>query len=150
MTTTRRRLTHRALPPTGHDLENGRGFSHFDLALEPEVQVADFLPAHHRLSSSAESPFVNVVALIRRTATECFYLKRCVLTRVSGSADTVGAEAEETVLEDEGAWLGALREVFDVELPDDVGSRLFQRVKADHDAFVSATREPGAARTALL
>ena len=95
MTTTRcRRLTHRALPPTGHDLENGRGFSHFDLALEPEVQVADFLPAHHRLSSSAESPFVNVVALIRRTATECFYLKRCVLTRVSGSADTVGAEAE--------------------------------------------------------
>ena len=137
------------MPPTGHDLENGRGFSHFDLALEPEVQVADFLPAHHRLSSSAESPFVNVVALIRRTATECFYLKRCVLTRVSGSADTIGAAAEETVLEEEGAWLGALCEVFDVELPDDVGSRLFQRVKADHDAFVSA-REPGAARTALL
>ena len=54
------------------------------------------------------------------------------------------------MLEDEGAWLGALREVFDVELPDDVGSRLFQRVKADHDAFVSAAREPGAARTALL
>ena len=25
-----------------------------------------------------------------------------------------------------------------------------QRVKADHDVFVSATREPGAARTALL
>eukprot|EP01045_Picozoa_sp_COSAG04_P055085 COSAG04_NODE_24979_length_314_cov_0.479070_2_plen_59_part_01 len=57
---------------------NGRGFSHFDLALEPEVQVADFLPAHQRLSSSAESHFVNVVAPIRRTATECFHLHRCV------------------------------------------------------------------------
>jgi arylamine N-acetyltransferase len=99
-----------------------------------EPQAAELAAAHERLSTSPESRFVRTATFQRRHPQGADILRARTLTRVEGGAATA------RLLADEGEWLGALADVFDLDLHDvDAAEReaLWERIAAQHDAWAA-------------
>jgi N-hydroxyarylamine O-acetyltransferase len=119
----------------GHD-ELG-SFAGMDFWPEP-VGPDAFAGAHHELSTSPASGFVQVLVVARRTATMSEVLRGCVLQTVG--PDRVVTERELTGRAD---WFDAVVDGLGLSL-DDVGSeerdRLWDRVRSGHETWVGAGR----------
>ncbi|GAA4874287.1 arylamine N-acetyltransferase family protein [Kitasatospora terrestris] len=103
------------------------------------VSTGDFLPNHHRLSTSPDSLFTQVPLAIRRTPDSYRALIGLVLTEQ-------GAEERTTrELTSEHEWFAALADRFDLPLPE-LGpaerSRLWSELHAAHLARRAAQRQP--------
>ena len=99
---------------------------------------AELAAAHERLSTSPESGFVRTTTFQRRDALGVDVLRARTLSRVEPGG------TRRRLLADEGEWLAALAEVFDLPLADvDAAERraLWERVRAQHEAWTAS--DPG-------
>ena len=90
--------------------------------------------AHEQLSTSPDSGFVTVATAQRRYADRFVVLRACTLSRIEASGTTT------EVVERREDWFAALAEVFDLRLVDldaDDQERLWQRVRAQHEAWAA-------------
>ncbi|WP_020579529.1 arylamine N-acetyltransferase family protein [Actinopolymorpha alba] len=111
-------------------------FAGFDLDVTP-VSLTAFAPVHERLSTSADSPFVQKLVVQLRRADHALTLRGCVLTCV----DATGRSSRDVRKEDE--WFGLLYDEFRLRLDDvprDTLAALWDRVSASHDAWDRAGR----------
>jgi N-hydroxyarylamine O-acetyltransferase len=100
-----------------------------------EPQAAELAAAHERLSTSPESRFVRTATFQRRHAHGADILRARTLTRVEGGA------ARTRVLADEDEWVGALADVFGLQLADvEPAERraLWERVCVQHEAWLAS------------
>jgi N-hydroxyarylamine O-acetyltransferase len=100
-----------------------------------EPQAAELAAAHERLSTSPESRFVRTATFQRRHAHGADILRARTLTRVEDGA------ARTRVLADEDEWVGALADVFSLELADvEAAERreLWERVCVQHEAWLAS------------
>ena len=132
------RLGPSSVVPGGWRLDHDPRASFTGCDVAPEPAAADAFDAQHaHLSTSPDSGFVRVFAVLRRDATGVDALRGCVLTRID--ADGVRPRDLDTPAE----WFGALDEVFGLALPDvdaDARAALWTRVRAGHEAWVAAGR----------
>ncbi|MGW4652155.1 arylamine N-acetyltransferase [Kitasatospora sp. NPDC004289] len=114
-------------------------FTGMDFRPGPAV-TADFLEQHERLSTSPESPFVQVSTVLRREAEALDALRGCVRVRT-------GADGVRTVTEvaDRQAWFALLTGPFGLVLDGPEGldeaerDRLWAKVHGGHTAWKEAT-----------
>lgn len=90
--------------------------------------TAAFAERHAWLSTSPDSGFVKIATAQRRDATGVDGLKGLVLTRNGG---------DERVLEARDDWFAALADLYGLRVDAEVADRLWSRVKATHDRWVS-------------
>jgi N-hydroxyarylamine O-acetyltransferase len=106
--------------------------SGFRMAAEPST-VADFQPHHRRLSTDPSSPFVQTLVLQRPLTDRIVTLRARTLSSRGPEID------DKRVLEDRGDFAAVLRDVFGVTLTDARLERAWERVVAQHEAFLART-----------
>jgi arylamine N-acetyltransferase len=115
---------------------DGEGAGLVDVDTEPP-EAGELAAAHERLATSPDSRFVRTATFQRRGAGVLDRLRARTLSRVERGATRT------TLLADEGEWFAALDDVFGLALPDlDDAERhaLWQRVRAQHDAWAASDR----------
>jgi len=108
----------------------------FDMAREAAT-TDDFAAMHTKLSTSPDSGFVRVVVVARRTGPRVELLRGCVFI------DQDGDQLREHEIETADDWWGLVIERFGLaygDLPPDARSELWQRVRANHEAWDAAGR----------
>ena len=132
-------LSPSVVAPGGWRLEHDElgSFAGMDFWPEPAAPV-DFAAAHHELSTSPSSGFVQVLVVARRTPTTSEVLRGCVL-------QTVGPDRSmtERELTGRGDWFGAVVDGFGLCLDDvtaEQRDQLWERVRSGHETWVSAGR----------
>jgi len=113
------------------DHDPGGSFAGMDFRARPAT-TEDFLARHEHLSTLPESGFVRTSSVQRRHAAGVDSPSGCVLRH---------GDAPSTTLDTQGAWFGALREVFDLPLADvgaDERDVLWRRVRDAHETWRSA------------
>ncbi len=98
-------------------------------AVAPERAEID--AAHERLSTSPESGFLTTATFQRREAARVDILRACTLTRIDA------AGTRHTVLERRDEWSAALTDLFHVELGPDERRLLWEKVCAQHEAWLA-------------
>jgi N-hydroxyarylamine O-acetyltransferase len=131
-------FTYRLAPsPTergGWRLEHAPGgsFAVVDVAA-PTVDLDAFAEQHRYLSSDPASPYVRVLTAQRRVVDGVDILRGRVLTRW----DAAGTAAREL---DAQQWWDVLTDRFELVLDEADRAPLWQRVSADHEAWLAARR----------
>jgi N-hydroxyarylamine O-acetyltransferase len=125
--------------PRGWRLEHDAlgSFAGMDFWPEP-AGPGDFAAAHHELSSSPSSGFVQVLVVARRTPTTSEVLRGCVLQTVG--PDRAVAERE---LTGRSEWFDVVVHGFGLSLDDvtpEERDRLWDRVRSGHETWVGAGR----------
>lgn len=98
------------------------------------VPWSAFAPAHERLSTSPDSPFLRVCVIQRRPADAALTLRGLVYRRVDGG------RGETRVLETPREWFACVAEEFGMPLTDVDGAareRLWARLEAGHAAWLA-------------
>ena len=112
-------------------------FAGMDFWPEP-AEPGDLIAAHHELSTSPSSGFVQVLVVARRTATISEVLRGCVLQTVG--PDRAVTERDLTGRSD---WFDAVVDGFGLSLDDvtaEQRDRLWDRVRSGHETWVGAGR----------
>jgi arylamine N-acetyltransferase len=108
----------------------------FDMARDVAT-TDDFADMHTTLSTSPESGFVRVVAVMRRSGPRVELLRGCVFT------DREGEAVSEREILSEDDWWSLVIDRFGLaygDLPAGARRELWQRVRATHDAWDAAGR----------
>jgi arylamine N-acetyltransferase len=110
----------------------------FDIAREAAT-TNDFAAMHTKLSTSPDSGFVRVVAVMRRYGPRVELLRGCVFTDRETEAD----ELHEHEIDTADDWWGLVIDGFGLaygDLTPDARNDLWRRVRATHDAWDAAGR----------
>jgi arylamine N-acetyltransferase len=102
-----------------------------------EAQMDQFAPRHEWLSTSSDSPFMQVLSAHRRDATGVDIMRGLILTRVG-----IGTAPSEPLTERDD-WFAALAEVFDLRFdatPPEALDRLWDQSITAHRAWDAAGR----------
>nr|WP_269091060.1 arylamine N-acetyltransferase [Actinopolymorpha cephalotaxi] len=130
------RLEHLGGPTWRFHHDRRSSIAGFDLDVRP-VPLGEFRPMHEWMSTAPDSSFVRKFVVQARRADHTLVLRGCVLTRV----DADGRTDRDVSAEDE--WFGLLCNEFGLRV-DAVGadllSKLWQRVRASHEAWDRAGR----------
>ncbi|HEY8546256.1 MAG TPA: arylamine N-acetyltransferase, partial [Acidimicrobiales bacterium] len=133
------RLRPSEVAPGGWRLDHDARGSFIGMDFEPAPATVDhFLERDEYLSTSPESGFVRVLVVQRRDAGGVDQLRGCTLSRVDAAE-----HPHERTIETEADWYAALADVFGLPLPElDAAerTRLWAKVHADHEAWVTAGR----------
>jgi arylamine N-acetyltransferase len=108
----------------------------FDVA-SCSVTTAAFGDMHVKLSTSPDSGFVRLAAVMRRTAAHVEILRGCVYTDQNGTTE------QQRDVETEEDWWGLVLDHFGLAYGDLTPSErgaLWRRVRATHDAWVAGGR----------
>jgi arylamine N-acetyltransferase len=132
-------LSPSVVAPGGWRLEHDELGSFAGMDFWPEAaEPQDFAGAHHELSTSPTSGFVQVLVVARRTPTTSEVLRGCVLQMVG--PDRVVTERE---LTGRSEWFDTVVDGFGLSLEDvtaDERDRLWDRVRSGHETWVGAGR----------
>ena len=108
----------------------------FDMSSEPAT-TADFAAMHVKLSTSPDSGFVRVVAVMRRSGPRLEILRGCIFSRREAG------ELHEQEIDSADDWWGLVIDRFGLaygDLPEEVRAALWQRVRSAHKAWEAAGR----------
>jgi arylamine N-acetyltransferase len=110
------------------------GFSGVDLELGERVEVKEFIPKHLELSTSPNSPWVNLLLVRNRTADGANVLKGCIYTRRDHSG------IRKFLLDKQAEWFEALSDIFGEHLANySIRNRdeLWSKVLRKHEEWQS-------------